>query len=305
MIEISGDILKIRDISPFLSSKPVDALFSALLKIWRDVKTPVKEHYRQGEGLSLQLEDAIYRIYPEIYDYIIKAGREQRKIIELTGGNSCLIVMDGMSIREVGLVKPQNGYRLSISYAYSEIPSETEFFILRNFGCRSVEELKRKDMPFQFIHLMREEDMERIGDNKTPLLIWSIFPDKLFSEFTIGFETPDLSRVFEYTSRILDGILERVIGFERIIITSDHGYFVDTYSWEGLRDFPSAERYTEVIPEHLKRYCRQVADWWVLFGRYNTIKRGRYVHIRHGGLSFLECIVPLIMMERGEQNGVY
>jgi len=306
MIEIENEQLRIKDISRLMCGNPVNAVFESLIEIWKFLLVEsISDYYIKGEEFTSKFEKQIFTTFPEVYGVMVKSVERNTTISDILSEDCfCLVIMDGMSLREAPFIINElgNEYELKFNYSYSAIPSETRFFTLKNFGMSSPSEITRKELPYRFVHLIREEQVEEIGLESDRLLIWSTHPDQLFSQFKAGFETQDLAQVAKKTKSIIVQLLKHLKIFGTIIITSDHGYFVDTYSWEGLRDFPSGERYSEVLPEHLKKYCRFVNDHWILIGRYNTIKRGKYAHIRHGGLSFLECLVPLIEIRR-KQGG--
>ncbi|OFV67937.1 MAG: hypothetical protein SCAL_000577 [Candidatus Syntrophoarchaeum caldarius] len=300
MIEIAGGSIKINDVSKLVHGNPIDGVFESLNDIWSHAWFKDDEYYPLGEELASKFEEQVFNLYPEIYDCILTNAERSDKISEvLSKPRYCLVVMDGMSLREVlPLLKEFKKYgEVKYRYAYSAIPSETEFFTRRHFNTASPSQIKSSER-YHFVHLQREDDIEDIPSDKDKLIAWSTYPDSIFSQFKSGFETQDLKEVFNKTKDILLRLLEHLSSSKEIIITSDHGYFVDTFSWKGLDDFPSGERYSFNIPESLKRYCRQFDDYWILVGRYNTIKRGKYTHVRHGGLSFLETIIPFIEVKR-------
>jgi len=307
MIEIDENTVRISDISKLLSGNPIDAIFESLKKIWETVQG--ENYYTKGEALTSRFEEEVYRIYPEIYNVILHNIERNSTISDILQMDSyCLIIMDGMSIREANLIfeELKSFGQVKYNYTYSAIPSETEFFTKKNFDALSPSQIKGNGK-FEYFHIQREDEIENILPESNKVVIWSTYPDQMFTEFKSGFETKDLERVGAKTRSIILKLMEQLSQCRKIIITSDHGYFVDTYSWKGLSDFPTGERYAEFVPQSLKKYCKFTGDYWVLVGRYNTIKRGKYVHVRHGGLSFLETVIPLIEIERngGEKDAIY
>ena len=309
MIEIEENNVRLNDLNKLLRGNPVDAIFESLKKIWENDGSDFSQYYQRGEALTAKFEEQIFEIYQEVYDKIIHNIERDTTVKEiLLKERFCLIIMDGMSLREASLVLDDlmNFGSVSYKYTYSALPSDTEFFTIRNFNAKSPTQIKSNEN-YDFIHLQREDKIEDIITDKDGLVIWSTYPDKIFSEFKSGFETQDLEKVGKKTKEILLKLLEHLSDQDEIIIISDHGYFVDTFSWKGLSDFPSGDRYAPNIPESLKKYCKFANDHWILVGRYNTIKRGKYVHVRHGGLSFLETIIPLIEIRKngGKENAIY
>ena len=103
MIEIDGNTVRISDINKLLIGNPVDAIFESLNIIWQNSQGD--DFYTKGEALTSKFEKQVYRIYPEIYDVIlhnIERNTTIKEILEMDG--YCLIIMDGMSLRETNLI---------------------------------------------------------------------------------------------------------------------------------------------------------------------------------------------------------
>ena len=298
MIEIINNKIVLNDIEPLLSNNPISAIFNSLREIWNADFIDLKENYKNGEELSKNFETMIYSTFSEIYDMIIFHAQGKGIIQEtLLKNKFCLVIMDGMSMREVPLLLSELSHLdIEYNYSYSGIPSTTEAFTKKYFDANSPSTIK-DCVNYKFHHLMREDRISEISIDDDKLLIWSVQPDKSFTHFTSKFEIQDLASVSEITSRITKKLIEHLENHDEIIITSDHGYFIDLYSWEGIKDFPSSDRYSNEIPKFLKKYCKLVNDTYVIIGRYNTIKKGKYVHTRHGGLSFLETIIPYLRIK--------
>ncbi|MBU7037418.1 MAG: hypothetical protein HXS52_05775 [Theionarchaea archaeon] len=300
MIEIDKDSVRIADINKLIQGDPLDEIFVSLNEIWNYALSEEDNYYPLGEKLTSKFEEQVFRIFPEVFDSILQNVGKNNAIPMIALENCfCLIIMDGMSLREAIPLSRDLKRHKEIRYGYtlSAIPSETEFFTSQYFNTSSPSQIRTGD-EYYYVHLEREDAIGDIPVDKNKLLIWSTFPDFMFSQFTSAFETQDLKKVLSKTKSILFELLEHLSFYDRIIVTSDHGYFVDTFSWKGLSDFPSNKRYSSSVPESLKRYCRQFDNYWILVGRYNTIKRGKYVHVRHGGLSFLETIIPFIEIKQ-------
>ena len=301
MIDIVNNDIILNDIDSLLEPNPINTIFFSLKKIWDLNKNNIPENYRIGEKLSHKFELLIYDLYSEIYDILIHQIKANEKInTVLQKEEYCLVIMDGMSLREIpSVLNELSHYNIEYNYAYSNVPSTTEHFTKKYFDSRAPSTIKSCEK-YTYYYLNREDKINEIPKDEDKLVIWSTQPDKHFSNFTSSFELYDLEELGIITSRIIKRITEHLEKFNEIIITSDHGYFVDLYSWEGINDFPSSDRYANYIPKFLKQYCKYVDDFYVLYGRFNTIKRGKYFHIRHGGLSFLETIVPFIRIKRGD-----
>lgn len=298
MIKIEGNNVKIIDLTKILKGDPIEAIFESLKLIWHFNGSNLANYYQKGERLTSKFEKIIFNVFSEIYNIIIEKGISNNVIKEILSKEKfCLIIMDGMSIREVSLLLNKiDNYEISFQFTYSALPSETQFFTKKYFNARSPSQIRGK-RDYKYVHLQRDDKIEDIPLNEKKMIIWSTYPDQMFSYFKNGFESQDLEKIGRKTVKILLNLIKYLIRSREIIITSDHGYFIDTYSWNGIDDYFTGERYALKVPDPLKRFYRKVNNYWILIGRYNTIKRGRYVHLRHGGLSFLETIIPLIKIK--------
>ena len=155
------DYIQIRDIEKLLVGNPIDAIFESLTKIW-DTNTSKNYYYTKGEKLSSKFEQQMYKIFPEVYDVIIHNSARNSKIQDvLNKDRFCLIIMDGMSLRESNFIinDLKRFGEVEYSYAYSAIPSETEFFTRKNFGALSPSHIKTNGK-YVFFHMKRVNEIE-------------------------------------------------------------------------------------------------------------------------------------------------
>jgi len=114
-------------------------------------------------------------------------------------------------------------------------------------------------------------------------------------EFREKFQVDDLSQAYEKARDIVHNLIPILMeDFNKVNLTSDHGYVTDPHSWFGVEDFPSDLRYARDISDAMKQHCKRCGEFWLLIGRYNTLKRGRHCNIRHGCLSIMEAMTPWI-----------
>ena len=297
---MDGDIY-FNDITRFLSGDPTDAIFQSLLKIWDPEEYhDVLEYYSKGERLSSIFEEKIYHTFNETYDLLIRKATHEDTIHRVLGKEThALIIMDGLSLREAALLKNaiSNQYRISFDYLFSTQPTDTRFFTSKYFGYRSPSEMRKRKLPYNFEIVSRIENAQKLKRHPKTV-VWSALPDKRFQGTTTDFRVSDLAKIYSEVEELSRHLLETLFeNFEEVYLTSDHGYITDSHAWKGLREFPSDRRYATSIRENLKQYCRFVNGYWCLLGRYTTLKRGKYTHVRHGGISFLEAITPYLKMK--------
>jgi len=296
----NGDIY-FNDITRFISGDPTDAIFQSLLKIWDPEKYHnIPEYYSQGEALSSKFEEKIYGSFSELYDLLIRKATHEDTVQRILEKETyALIVMDGLSLREAALLKNtiSKEYHISFDYLFSTLPTETQFFTSRYFGYRSPSEMRKRKLPYNFEIVSRIENAHKLKRHPKTI-VWSALPDKRFATTTTDFRVSDLAKIYSEVEDLLGHLLETLFeSFEKVYLTSDHGYITDSHAWKGLREFPSDRRYATSIGENLKQYCRFVNGYWCLIGGYTALKRGKYTHVRHGGISFLEAMTPYLTIK--------
>ncbi|MFQ6056663.1 MAG: hypothetical protein ACE5KE_01380 [Methanosarcinales archaeon] len=303
MIEISEGRIYIRNSSKLLIGDPINEIFQGYLKICNpEVFDNMCDYYSTSEKLASDFEKILYQIYPEIYEVLaIRVSNEDTLFQILEEDAYALVIMDGLSLREGVLLNQDLSaeYKVVFKYSFSAIPSDTNFYTQKYFYAESPAILeKMENLPFEFKKVLRCKDVISYTPSKDKVVVWSRIPDKNLHELRESFSMWDLVDIYQDTKKILICILNSLFDiFDKVYVTSDHGYIIDQYIWKGLRDFPSDKRYSNAMSESLKKYCKLINRYWLLIGRYNTIKRGRHGNIRHGGWSFLEVITPFIELE--------
>jgi hypothetical protein len=168
MIEIDGDSVKINDVNKLIRGNPIGGVFESLNDIWNHAWSKGDEYYPIGEKMTSKFEEQVCNLYPEIYEFIIKNAERSNTIPEIVSKDQfCLIIMDGMSLREVlPLLEELRKYgEVEYKYSYSAIPSETEFFTKRYFNALSPSQM-RSNEKYYYVHLQREDNIENIPLDK-------------------------------------------------------------------------------------------------------------------------------------------
>jgi len=152
------------------------------------------------------------------------------------------------------------------------------------------------------------------------LLVWMRLPDTALEEVTVA-QTHTVADAFQSTARTLAAVLE-ASGRDEALVTSDHGYLYarsPTQYWPmpaGVEEiarstFPRASR-VRLLTDERARGLRDheapaVEGRFFAFGETHATIRGRYWWgsaspndrcTAHGGLSFVECMVPVLRIWR-------
>ncbi|MBA7530804.1 hypothetical protein ES705_23015 [subsurface metagenome] len=130
MIELSNEFVE----DLICEDNPLDCIWEYLVEdVWVHDKS-VSAYYNQGEKKTGSFERFFKDAYFEIYDLIAKESLGKRKKLReiLERSEYCLIVADGLSIREANLLLrklEENGYNIkSYTYEISNLPSDTIAF---------------------------------------------------------------------------------------------------------------------------------------------------------------------------------
>lgn len=272
---------------------PIHQVWEILVNdIWKPEENI--EEYFDREEKAKRFEKELNTIFFEIYRYLYENIRKKSAEYNLP-----LIIVDGLSIREGNLLVrdlKSEGYKVTnYSYTFSALPSTTQSF--RSFIDIRYMEIKNGKIPLD------------ISFNDP---IWISYPDQILHH--AGKIIPP-HEAYKKTRDLILEVLSKVESGE-VTIISDHGYIMLNYIWpiadrdkRFLRFIFGARRFIkneEVGKEKIKKLMRIPEDKNYVFinGSYCYIK-GRYFwpvggytsSIIHGGLSLMECIVPLIKIK--------
>jgi len=285
------------------SNNPVSLLGERLSEIWLNMAekdNEIGDYYYKGEEEVRDFEEFILKSYWEFYDWLAKACLEEKDIFQLYP-DSTIVVMDGMSIRESALLYKSlesKGYNVKHDFNFSAIPSDTELFR---------EKIKK---PISgFLQINNSKNIRLAGDER---YIWSYFPDVMLDKIKTGHTViSSLEEMYKIVEKIVLEILSKLKS-GRIIITSDHGYvrteagFVFPVSEEAKGKFQQifgSKRYVEmdsIDVEDLKNegYVKEFNGYYLVKSRYLWPVPGRYSIYIHGGLSLMECFVPVVEVKK-------
>ncbi len=306
MLRVKGTEVIIDDFSGLLRGNPLDWIMEGLKELAENAFQE-RNYFSSIEPWLSSFEDVVYKLDPGLYYLIAKESSKPSEIDKLLGlSEYALMVMDALSFREAFLLSRNfSKWNMIIKCNCAPLPTDTKFFSLRYLGTESPSELKRKkNLPFYFEEIANKEDISKIDPTKRDkTILWVREPDKTLHEFREGFKTAELTQAYDKARDLVEASANVLLEtFQEVHITSDHGYITDPHSWRNLENFPSDQRYTPNIPDRLKPYCRKCGEYWLLVGRYNTVKRGRHSNIRHGGLSIPEALTPLVTVSMSSEE---
>ncbi|MBC8492802.1 MAG: hypothetical protein H8D43_03370 [Chloroflexi bacterium] len=301
-----------------MADDPLAALFAALSQVWQaDDVDDVNTFFTKRERETNRLERFVLETYFDVYDLLLARVRQERERSRFEATNGPLIILDGCSIREANLLigrLQEAGYQITdYSYALSEVPSSTMAFNRSAFGTARVASLQQ----------WRQYQVVSIESGKLPalfpavsdVLVWISYPDELLHKVRGEAVTPQ--EAFDKTVKVLLTTLDG-LGADEFLVTSDHGYlYVEnaTLFWSAGRDVKVLRQLFggrravlagKVGPEFDK--LRQVprSRTYALFddegcyvqGRYHWSVQGPASDIAHGGISLMECLVPVMRIRR-------
>lgn len=279
----------------------LSVVWDALLEIWGVDSVPkdLDEFYRDKELESCRLEETLEQTYLEAYQELMD-GAAVPKTPPWAGEEDRLtIIVDAMSVREACLLRPfleDQGYLVeSLSFSLSGLPSHTEAFTRKYFNMGQPTQITGRQGIFVSPpgHPVPQYPSHDIR------FAWLRYPDR-------GLHATILSpsEVFDKTSQYILEIM-RNSGRSAFMLTSDHGYI---YADAADHTFPVAQsvqremrkvfggsRYAQdpkAAPATVYEKTLSVGDTLLVRGRY--LWRQRDKRYFHGGLSFVECLVPVI-----------
>ncbi len=299
---------------------PIELVFHALNEIWTPVESgDLDAFYAQQERETNHLEEFIRDTYFEVYDLLLERARSANRAAELAAWNGAIIVLDGMSLRESNWLLPrlrEKGFQVAeYSFSISGLPSTTQSFFRGTFGVASAGAMPKQWQGFR-VHSIRAGDVPLFLEGPKAL-VWLSFPDELMHPMRGKGVTPSfaLQRTEEALLKILN-LLET----EEVMLTSDHGYMYAqsaTLFWHApasdrkvLLKLFGAQRgvlFNGKKEEEFEALHALPKDQtYVLFddkgcyvrGRYYWSAPGKQSDVAHGGISLMECLVPVIRLRR-------
>lgn len=302
------------------SQDPLLAIFDRLREVWKPTEAmDIDEFYMARERETNAVEDFIIRSFYEAYDLLLAAIRRAEASPRFKPDDDKVVFMDGLSIREAGFLAlslEKQGYRVEeeSTFTLSHIPSTTQSFLKQYFGVSSLSSLKKWGN--YTIAYVSSGEVPKLLPEQEKCIIWISFPDELIHHARGKVNTP--KETLTKTWATLQKVLER-LNPDRFLLTSDHGYMYAKSATLFLKAHKADERVlkrvfgakrglapVEPSPEleQLRRISKDRS--YVTFdekgcylrGRFYWSLPGRQADISHGGLSFMECLIPSMRIRR-------
>ena len=297
---------------------PLAVLFAALNQMWQaDEVDDVNAFFIRCERETNRLERFVLETFFDVYDLLLARVRQGRGRSRFEGTTGPIIILDGCSIREANLLMgrlKEAGYQVAdYRYALSEVPSGTVAFNRNVFGTARVASL-RQWRKYQVVSI-ESGQLPALFPVEPEVLVWISYPDELLHKVRGEAVTPQ--EAFDKTAKVLLATLDDLEADE-FLVTSDHGYlYVEnaTLFWSTGRDatvlrqlFGGQRAVSAVDVGPQFDGLRQVpkSRTYALFddegcyvrGRYHWSVQGPASDIAHGGISLMECLVPVMKIRR-------
>ena len=276
------------------------------------------------ESALNDLERGVYCGFFEAYDLLLERASAQDESYVLSLFDKCpfVIIADSLSVREAVLL--ENLWEREVwsvkreGFAVAPFPPMTESLSSLLLGVPGP--ASGRDRPQFTYHYVAGPEHIPAMPRSGSLLVWMRLPDTALEEVTMA-QTHTVASAFQNTIRTLAAVLESS-GRDEALITSDHGYL---YAREANQYWPMPRRVEEIARSTFPRASRvrpladerarglrdhespAVEQHFFAFGERHAAIRGRYWWgsaspndrcTAHGGLSFVECLVPVLRIWR-------
>jgi hypothetical protein len=305
---------------------PLAAIWQQMWGIYgADDYTPDLRGFMDNREEQLNgLERTVYDGFFEAYDQLLEAAQTQDAGYVLSLFDRCplVVIADSLSVREAALLEGRwagGEWEAQMEgFAVVPFPPSTESLCRLLLGTPSPA-LGRSKPEFEYRYVAGPEHIPHMP-SAGPLLVWMRLPDTALEGVTLA-QTHTVAEAFELTIETLERVLTAA-GREEALLTSDHGYLYarsPAHYWrmplkveEVARSiFPRASRFQKAGHERARGLRNHESPHreqrFFAFTRTHVAMRGRYWWgtaspnercTAHGGLSFVECLVPILRLSR-------
>jgi hypothetical protein len=272
------------------SDDPVPVIWEYLKSLWHPEESG-EDYFKQGERRAMYLERVLGAAYPELYREILP-DRCSHCNLDVESVEVPIIWMDALSLREALLLCRDLQADCELSFTYSCLPSETVFYKEAIFYPWEAKTVEIKDV----------NQLSLDGDERG---VWCPIPDKELEDIKGRVKVRTQADIYQKSHDVLLAICGALYGNE-FLVTSDHGYIsTETHFFplsrrlqEAMQAIFGASRYAEVNTKADKLieagYIVQHGGYYLVGNRYAWATRGKYKVMLHGGISLLECLVPVL-----------
>jgi hypothetical protein len=305
---------------------PLAAVWRQMERIYavNEFPTDLRALMDSRESALNDLERGVYGGFFEAYDLLLERAGAQDESYVLSLFDECpfVIIADSLSVREAVLLEKfweEGEWDVKCEgFAVSPFPPMTESLSSLLLGVPGP--AGGRDRPqFAYRYVAGPEHIPTMPRSGS-LLVWMRLPDTALEQVTMA-QTHTIAHAFQNTVRTLTEVFD-ASGRGEALVTSDHGYLYArslTQYWPmppGVQEtarstFPRASRVRPLTDERARglrdHEAPAVEQRFFAFGERHAAIRGRYWWgsasandrcTAHGGLSFVECLVPVLRLWR-------
>ena len=326
-----------------LTKQPKDAweeIFSRLCELVPDSEKDIKTSYRKIEADIAHIDHVLASSAWDLWENFSLAPRASQYVHEFwdkTIGPKAVLILDSLSIREINpiisTIKDAGLTVKKFNLAGSEIPSETDIYA-NAMGISGRASLSKEKIPSgliintdntyvdSFKKIPLDETVGKIP-NEVNIFLWHGWPDDSLHDFAKVDDA--FKRFVDHVDEIIKsegfiGLIKKLAHNRELLITSDHGYCNtsnfstasgDHHQELKLLGHTRAKKVSDIngtagrtIPPATMEMQASVSSdvYRLAMGRLRPSDRG-FPALTHGGLSIMECAVPLIHVTEGNVNG--
>ena len=316
-----------------ISTAPDKAWADIGESLWQTFSLPISndaEVVRRERGIT-ELENALsgscWDLWKEFDTAVPKASQAILEFWERVSGGKALLILDGLSLREVPWLlagAASRGYTIhAAGSTATELPCETTPFAKAlGFSQRSALENNGAGGAHRLVGAGTEssnlnwKDCIGLVGNQESVVFWHHFPDERVHDLSspgLGLRQLSKEAHEHFTSEDFWDFVERLSTGRRLVITSDHGYAACEY-FPDLVDKDQVDYMKKLFKSGRTAASNFDDGAWVppidlqlttvhgshryVLGRRKWKSSGGYPTLHHGGLSLLEVFVPFIEMSR-------
>lgn len=286
-----------------------DGIFDCLRHIWDRTNAIAERHLADSEYRTRLLEKELHRFYPALYEDL-QDQTGNHPVATMDSGSG--IIMDALSLREgfklaQDLQSEHEDWHTEISWAMVEtLPSETTFACRVWFDAHSPSAVNRDD--YQFIG---SRDVPKLPGTD-PEYVWTRLPDERLEQALKGnYSMEEVEEIYQTTKQLLKDVIHESVHTE-FLVTSDHGYINNTGNnpytpfgsdeeaalkakFSGRHEEAASGQGYQLLLD--KGIIERVSDQFVVRGHYDVTRRGATSQIKHGGMSLMECMTPVLQIK--------
>ncbi len=268
----------------------------------------LQKYLTDNEHRASDFEREVWDVYADVCQLLEGEHPRKQFVDEVLGQDKfTLVIFDGLSLREVPCllqVFEEHGIEPAVDFALAPVPTETGVFAQAHFGVSGPSQIASDDR-LAFEHAKQTSWEPRFGPEQRRRLVWAPHPDNIF---TVNSETVEYA---EHVVRPVQTILATILDSDPVLplyVTSDHGYL-----WQGgacawplpddeealfAREFKAGR-----CTDHPSVELTSGEKVWSDTERDVAAARGRFAwggkvkgpprNFKHGGVSLMECLVPV------------